>query len=162
MLQEKIFTIEEGRDMGKTFLVKEMPVSRLEKWSCRALCALFGAELPPEIANASKTSSTAAIGMAVVKGLSAIDWEKAEPLYDELLAQIYRVPKPENPSVTVQLNAANLDAHIEDARTIFKLRWEAASISLGFLLGGEGLTSRLEQTVGHAVSAIRIQTSPTA
>lgn len=162
MLQEKLITIEEGRDMGKTFLVKEMPVSRVEKWSCRALCALFGAELPADIANASKTSSTAAIGMAVVKGLAAIDWEKAEPLYDELLAQIYRVPKPEQPTTLIQLCAANLDAHIEDAKTIFKLRWEAASISLGFLLGGEDLTSRLGQKIDQMASAIHIHTSQTA
>ena len=36
MLNEKIIAIDKGRDAGKTFKVKEMPVTKLEKWAARA------------------------------------------------------------------------------------------------------------------------------
>ena len=45
MLNEKIIAIDKGRDAGKTFKVKEMPVTKLEKWAARALLAVFGAVL---------------------------------------------------------------------------------------------------------------------
>ena len=33
MLNEKLIAIDKGRDAGKTFKVREMPVTRLEKWA---------------------------------------------------------------------------------------------------------------------------------
>ena len=49
MLNEKIIAIDKGRDAGKTFKVKEMPVTKLEKWAARALLAVFGSEMPADI-----------------------------------------------------------------------------------------------------------------
>ena len=39
---------KEGRDLGKTFVITEMPASRAEAWATRALLALMagGVELP--------------------------------------------------------------------------------------------------------------------
>ena len=42
MLNEKIIAIDKGRDAGKTFKGKEMPVTKLEKRAARALLAVFG------------------------------------------------------------------------------------------------------------------------
>ena len=97
MLNEKIIAIDKGRDAGKTFKVKEMPVTKLEKWAARALLAVFGSEMPADIRTLSASSNTAALLSAGLRGLSGLRWEQAEPLYDELLGQIYRVPNPHKP-----------------------------------------------------------------
>lgn len=161
MLKEKIITIDSGRDAGKTFRIAEMPVSRLEKWACRALFALFGADLPADAAALAKTSNAAALAAVVMRGLSGLRWELAEPLYDELLVQISRVPNAAKANVYVPLNPDNLDAHIEDVSTIFRLRMEVVTLSLGFLEGGEDWTSRLASTLSPQGSGTT-QASPAA
>ena len=93
MLNEKIISIDKGRDAGKTFKVKEMPVTKLEKWAARALLAVFGSEMPADIRTLSASSNTAALLSAGLRGLSGLRWEQAEPLYDELLGQISRTPE---------------------------------------------------------------------
>lgn len=40
MRKERTYTIESGRDAGKTFLIKEMPVIQADKWAQRALFAI--------------------------------------------------------------------------------------------------------------------------
>lgn len=141
-LKEKIITIEDGRDKGVTYKVVEMPVSRLEKWCCRALLALFRAELPADIADIAHTSNAVALAKGVMRGLSSLAWHDAEPLYDELLGQIYRVP---DKGQAIPLRPDTLDLYISDVSTIYRLRMEALLISLDFFGGGEGLTSRLSQ-----------------
>ena len=157
MLNEKLIAIDKGRDAGKTFKVKEMPVTKLEKWAARALLAVFGSEMPADI----RTLSAAALLSAGLRGLSGLRWEQAEPLYDELLGQIYRVPNPHKPDDAIRLTPQNLDAHVEDVDTIYRLRWEAIAVCLDFLHGGEGLTSRLSQILNPSGSGTT-QTSPDA
>ena len=150
MLNEKIIAIDKGRDAGKTFKVKEMPVTKLEKWAARALLAVFGSEMPADIRTLSASSNTAALLSAGLRGL-----------YDELLGQIYRVPNPHKPDDAIRLTPQNLDAHVEDVGTIYRLRWEAIAVCLDFLQGGEGLTSRLSQILTPSGSGTT-QTSPDA
>lgn len=138
MLNEKIIAIEKGRDAGKSFKVKEMPVTKLEKWAARALLAVFGSEMPADVRTLSVSSNTAALLSAGLGGLSGLRWEQAEPLYDELLGQIYRVPNPRKPDDAIRLTPQNLDAHVEDVGTIYLLRWEAIRLS-GFFAGRRGL-----------------------
>ena len=79
MLNEKIIAIDKGRDAGKTFKVKEMPVTKLEKWAARVLLAVFGSEMPADIRALSASSNTAALLSAGLRGLSGLKWEQAEP-----------------------------------------------------------------------------------
>lgn len=156
MRKDMTITIEEGRDAGKTFRVTEMPVSRLEKWCARALLAIFGAEgdIPAHIAGLAQTSSGAAVAAAssMLRGLKGLSWEKAEPLYDELLDFIVRVPRPERPEAVVQLRQDNLDAHIEDVATSFRLRLEVVALSLGFSESGGAWASLLAASAGPRAS----------
>lgn len=157
MRKELTITIDTGRDAGKVFRVTEMPVSRLEKWCARALLALFGAEgdIPPDIARLAETSAGAAVAAAasLLRGLRGLAWEKAEPLYDELLDFIARVPRPERPDAVVQLRQENLDAHIEDVATSFRLRLEVVALSLGFSADGGAWASLLAASAAPQASA---------
>lgn len=154
MLEKRLITIDKGKDTGKVFEVSQMPVSRLEKWSARALIALFGGDIPLEIKDMSSVSNSAALAAGVLNSLGALDWGKIEPLYDELLSCISVVPDPARPNVTVPLNTSNMDAHISEIGTIIKLRGEVLAVNLDFFDGENGLFSRLKQAAARATSEI--------
>lgn len=161
MLQEKVITIDQGRDQGKTFRVREMPVSRLEKWCGRALLAAFGSRAPANVAELAQSSNAAALATAGLSALSGVTWEAAEPLYDALLEWIDRIPDPNRPRAVIRLCPANLDAHVEDMTTIVRLRGEVLGLSLGFLAGGVDWTSRLSALLAPR-TCVTTSTSPAA
>ena len=125
-----------------------MTASHLEKWSARALIAVFGSQsdIPDELAEAARTSNTAAMAQMGLKCLSGLSWEKIEPLYDELLGQIDRVPDPAKPEAVIKLNTHNGDAHVASAGTLWRLRVEVVALCLNFSTDGvrwESLPGRL-------------------
>ena len=143
MLNEKLIAIEDGRDKGKTFKVREMPASRLEKWSARALLALFAGNVPVDVARQATGSNAVALASSLVAGLGTLRWEDVEPLYDELLTCVFRVPDPARPDTVIQLNAANLDAHVQDLSTLLRLRVAVLEVCFDFFGRDGGLYSRL-------------------
>ena len=138
MLETRLITIDGGRDGGKTFRVREMSALQLEKWAARALIAIFGsqADIPPELAEAAQSSNTVALAQAGMRCLSGLDWEKVEPLYDELLRQVDRVPDIDRPEAVVRLHNGNADAHVASAGTLLRLRAEVVALCLGFSTDG--------------------------
>ena len=152
MLNEKFIAIESGRDQGKTFVVREMPASKLEKWSARAMLALFNGNLPSDIAEQARGSNAVALAQAVASGLGGISWELVEPLYDELLGCVYRVPDPSTPNNRVPLNPANVDAHIQDMSTLLRLRAGVLEVCFDFFGRDGGLYSRLTTAADRLTS----------
>lgn len=147
MLEHRIITIETGRDAGKVYRVTEMPASKLEKWAARALLALFAGDVPADVVQMARGSNAAALVGNVMSGLGSLRWEDVEPLYDELLTCVARVPDPGRPEVVVQLVAANVDAHVQDVTTLWRLRAEALELCFGFFGIGGGLSSRLRDAL---------------
>lgn len=143
MLSEKIITIDSGRDKGKTFVVREMSATKLEKWAARALLALFNGNVPADIARQARGSNAAALAQSALSGLGGVKWELVEPLYDELLSCVSRVPDPGAPDVRVPLSPANADAHVQDVGTLLRLRVAALEVCFDFFGAGGGLYSRL-------------------
>jgi hypothetical protein len=89
--KKKTITITEaGRDLGKNFLLTEMPVDRGEKWAARALLALAksGAELP------DGGDGMAALASFGLEGITKLAWEDVEPLLDEMMGCIKFIPAP--------------------------------------------------------------------
>lgn len=152
-------TIPEGPDAGKTFRVRQMSASTTEEWAGRAILAMLNASGgradAARLMETAKTSQTAAL-MQAISGLSGLRWETAKPLLDMLLGQIDRVPNPEKPDVVVRLTPNNVDAHIDDVKTLLRLRGEALRLSLDFFdtaapflqgLGASGLSPRVSSTM---------------
>ena len=147
-METKIITIDTGRDAGKTFRIREFPALRGEKWAARALVALLGtnAEIPDNLAEAAKMSNMAAIAQAGFKCLSGLNWETLEPLYDELLGQVDIVPDPAKPTAVIPLSSGNVDAHVKNPATLFRLRAEVFGLCVNFFVDGvvsESLASKL-------------------
>lgn len=128
-MARKEITIDiQDREQNLTFKIKEMPATRLESWIIRALLLVAGsgAQVP------DGADLKAAGAFLAEKGLTAlgnIDFDKAQPLLDELLGCCSRVVERVEERCTPQ----SVDAYIQDVSTLFKLRMEAVKLNLGFL-----------------------------
>ena len=126
MRKETTVTIED-RGNPLTFTIREMPATRLERWIIRAMLLLAGSEGPEGLSggveNAGKYLSEHGL-----KALANVEYEKAQPLLDELLACCART----DAGVEQRCTPDSVDGYIEDVRTLFKLRVEAAKLNFGF------------------------------
>lgn len=140
MRREKVVKITQaGRDHGKAFLLTEMPASQSERWAIRAFMALArsGLEIPEQDElEAMGMAGIAALGM---KALTAISFDEAEPLLEEMFGCIQAVPEPKDPSAHRPL----IEDDIEEPMTRLLLRKEVFELHTGFFgrAGRSGSTS---------------------
>jgi hypothetical protein len=125
--KESIITIQD-RDQELTFKIREMAATKLESWIIRALLLVAGSGAQvPDGSDIKKAGAFLA-----EKGLTAlgnIDFEKAQPLLDELLGCCSRVVE----RVEERCTPESVDNYILDVTTLFRLRMEAIKLNLGFL-----------------------------
>lgn len=124
-----------GRDLGKMFVLREMPASQAEKWAAKAFLALArsGAEVPDNIA-AAGLAGVAALGVKAFGGMSFHD---AEPLMDEMMACVSIQPDLARPAVIRAL----IEDDIEEIATRLKLRLELFRLHMDFSAAAGLLTS---------------------
>ena len=117
---------DEGRDLGKTFVITEMSARHGHQWATRALFAVMngGVEIPDNIMSAG-LAGLAAIG---IQALGQVSIDVAEPLLDELLECVEIMPDPGKPEVTRAL----IDDDLEEIATIFKLQKEVLALHINF------------------------------
>ena len=149
--EQRTITIDSaGRDAGKVFRITEMPASKMERWSARAIVALFAGNVPADTAAVANVSNAAAIATILGKALSSLDWQTIEPLYDELLGSVEVCPNPaDHPDAWVKLTPTNVDNFVHEVPTLVRLRLEVLELNLGFFEGAAGLFSRLKSAGGQ-------------
>lgn len=123
--REKCITIQDG-DQTLTFKIRRMPATRLETWLYRAGALLAASGLESK-ADLFTTARTLLEGNAVT-GLGGIDFEKVQPLLDELLACCSRVVE----NVEERCMRESME-YVQDVRTLFTLRREATRLNFEFL-----------------------------
>ena len=133
----KLKISDAGRDLGKTFVLTEMPARRGHQWATRALFAIMnaGVEIPDNIMSAG-FAGIAAIG---VKALGRVSVDVAEPLLAELMECVEIMPDPARPEVTRSV----IDDDLEEVLTIFKLQKEVLSLHVDFFTNAAQSTSGL-------------------
>lgn len=131
----KVTIAAEGRDMGKVFLITEMPASQGEWWAIRTILALIkgGAELPEGF----EKLGMAGMAQLGFKSLANLEPSIAAPLLQEMLDCVKIVPDPKNPSVIRML----IEEDIEEITTRFTLRFEVFKLHAGFLKAAVNLVS---------------------
>lgn len=123
----EVVTIErEGRDAGKSFLLREMPASQAERWATRAFLALArgGVELPDDV-TASGMAGIAAIGL---KALANVTFADAQLLLDEMFQCVSFMPDSSKPNVVRAL----IEDDIEEVATRLQLRQAVFELHTGF------------------------------
>lgn len=126
MRKEIEVKIEQGRDAGKVFIVKEMPAYQMDKWVTRALCMLSKNDDLPNLGDVSLEN--------LLKSFAKMDSKEVEPLLNEMLACC----SFKKDGVLIEMkNQDMIDSVVEDWKTIFRLRIEALKVNLDFLVEGE-------------------------
>ncbi|HCM64684.1 MAG: hypothetical protein RR510_15315 [Morganella sp. (in: enterobacteria)] len=132
-LNNKVITIEKGRDAGKMFVVTEMPVTKADNWAMRAMFALANAGI--DIGEVSPAMGMMGIGQVAIKALANIRADVGIPLLNELLDCAQIIPSGGN------ARQIEMDSDIQDITTLLLLRKEALVIHIGFLMQGDGSDS---------------------
>lgn len=123
---EPVTITDEGRDIGKTFLLTEMPAAQAEKWAMRALQGVFRAGVSIDY---EPGMGMAAIAMLGMKALAGIDYSVLEPLMDEAFACVTIIPDPVgNPTFSRRL----VGNDIEEVMTRVHLRAKLWTLHTGF------------------------------
>jgi hypothetical protein len=117
---------EQGRDLGKVFVLTEKSAIEADKWGIRALLALSksGVPIPSEFMEMG-IIGVLAVGVHRLAGVSFGD---LEPLLDEMLTCVEVMPTPGRPDIIRKL----LPDDIEEVKTLQTLRMEVFRIHTGF------------------------------
>ncbi len=123
------------------FILREMSASQLEKWLYKTALLLSKAylkkaNLQEEIDDNDLYSFkifSKILSKNALEYLLTLDFHEAEPLIDELLTCVHR----KLDSALIALNNDNIDAHIHDVQTLFKLRLEVVKLNLDFFTTDE-------------------------
>ena len=142
MRQVKDITLQD-RGNSLTFRIREMSATQLEDWTMRAVLVLAGAgsDIPANGGVEGIGKYLAEHGLAAIGN---VDYAKAKPLLDEMLACCFRVVDKLEEKVTPE----TADAYIMDMSTLFKLRLEAFRVNFSFFgSGGQSATPEKPTTV---------------
>ena len=124
-----------------TFKIKQMSAIKQERWINKVLILVAGANGLSSILssfNINKISNSFK-NMDLSKFMEMfgkLDYDKIEPLYNELLECCSHVPDTNNPNFATPLNANNADSIILDVKTLYKLRFEALKLNFSFFSNG--------------------------
>lgn len=140
----KVVTIDKpGRDIGKQFLLTEMPADQAERWAMRALLALAnaGARMPEGAVDSGMAgfeASWSALLVQGIKSLAGLRWEDAAPLVDELMAcVVYQASS----TVSMPIMAGGA-SQIEEVTTRLHLRYEVLQLHVDFSVADALLGSK--------------------
>lgn len=135
---------DEGRDKGKSFLLREMSADAAEWWAVRALIVMgnAGVSMPAGVLESglsgmawlerSKGTASAlfAIGLRMLPG---VDMRALQPLMEEMMGCVQYQPPGNYPAQALMSGEMS---QIEEIATRLKLRAEVLELHLGFSLAG--------------------------
>ena len=104
----------------RTFRITQMPATKAERWCNRAAFLLIGA---------GKNVKTDNINLdEIMKLIGSLDYEKVEPLYNELIECCSFV----SGNTEIQCTQDTIDAQITDPMNLYKLRVAALKLNFSF------------------------------
>lgn len=131
MRKEKyVKIVEEGRDKGKTFVLKEMSASQAEWWAIRVFQAVgrAGVDIPDNISGAGM----AGIAIMGLRGFTMLPTHELKDLMDEMFECVF-IMRNNDPNIVQR----PLEEDIEEIATRLKLRGELFELHTGFSLAGK-------------------------
>ena len=147
----KTLVIDSGRDQGKSFLITEMPVTRVDKWANTALLAMLRGGVDVGNVNFGLIADTIGVGDApkidpmggmlelariTIAGLGNVTETVGQELLDQLINDCAQVIS----SGGVVRQMLSIDDEIEDLKTLWMLRKESLLLHIDFLADGSSQT----------------------
>ena len=132
MLKDIEFTMDAGRDAGKTFKITELPAVQMDRWMTRLLgCFAKQDKTIGDIVNMTFAE--------LANNIYKIESEdEKELLFNELLASC----SLKKEGIDIPMKENNINLYIDDWQTLFRLKEEALKLNLGFFENGEESTSK--------------------
>ena len=122
--------IKDG-DNTLRFRITQMSASKLEDWLFRAVLCLGPALELPDGAGLDEVG--AALSRQGYAGLAKVDYAKAKPLLDEMLATAEREL---GNGQYMPVSLATIDGYLESVQALFQLRVACFKANLNFFKGG--------------------------
>ena len=121
---EIIKLIDDGAE--RTFRITQMPATKAERWVNRAAFLLAGAgkELKSDNIDIEK----------VIRAIATIDYDKAEPLYNELIECCTFLPDGNVNGGGIACTQDTIDAQIIDPMNLYRLRMASAKLNFSFFM----------------------------
>ena len=134
---EIIKLIDDGAE--RTFRITQMPATKAERWVNRAAFLLVGAgkELKTDNIDIEK----------VIKAIATIDYEKAEPLYNELIECCTFLPDGNVNGGGIACTQDTIDAQIIDPMILYRLRMASAKLNFSFFMTVLQFQDRKQDTI---------------
>lgn len=131
MLREVEFTMDVGRDKGKTFKIKELPAYQMDKWVTRLLGCLAKQDL-------TVVDLIDMPFMELATKIYKIESEEEKAiLFDELLESCFLKKE----GIEIAMKKDNINGFVDEWQTLYRLKEEALKLNLGFFESGEESTS---------------------
>lgn len=125
----------QDREQTLRFRITEFSARQAERWLARIAFLLVGSGIQvPD--GAGLQASAQHLMKTGLQSLSGLEYEKVEPLWNELLSCCERLTDNGVQKVTLD----TLDGYIEDVSTLFKLKVEVLKHNFGFFAGASGLS----------------------
>ena len=148
--KETTFVAETGRDLGKQFLITEMPASQAENWAFQVILAVgnAGIEIPEGLASQGMSGLMAIGYMNLLK----IPFDAAKPLLDEMMNCVQIIP-------SANIKRKLVEEDIEEVATRLQLRKATWNLHMDFFLNESKLTSESEaqETIQESSLSIKPQ-----
>lgn len=143
MRKEKIVEIMDDGNL-LTFKIKQMSAIKQERWINKVLILASGtlSEKSNVISglffsiNKISSSFKNMDFSKFMEMFGKLDYDKVEPLYNELLECCSHIPDKNNVNFATPLNSNNADSIISDFKTLYKLRFEALKLNFSFFNSG--------------------------
>lgn len=115
--------VDDGQE--RTFRITQMPATKAERWMNKAMFLLISAG--KDINKDSKIED-------VIKAIAGVDYDKAEPLYNELIECCTYLPDGNANGAGIGCTQDTIDAQIIDPMNLYKLRLASAKLNFGFFM----------------------------
>lgn len=123
----QVFMVDtEGRDLGKHFLLTEMPAAQAERWAFRAFMAAASHGI--DVDDSIVAGGMAGLASNAIVFLSRIPFDEAQPLLDEMMECVQCLPDPKN----LKLVRGLVDSDIEEISTRLSLRKAILTLHVNF------------------------------
>lgn len=134
---EIIKLIDDGQE--RTFRITQMPATKAERWVNRMAFLLVGAgkELKTDDIDIEKA----------IRAIATIDYEKAEPLYNELIECCTFLPDGNVNGGGIACSQETIDAQIVDPTNLYRLRMAAAKLNFSFFMTVLQFQDRKQDTI---------------
>lgn len=150
MRKEVFVTLQDGGN-DVMFRITQMPAMQQARWTSKALIMLAGTGAVTnlnmfEVNKLQKQFEKDGIKM-LVDLIGKLEFEKVEPLLNELLACCAHVPDKTKRNFVVNMTADNLDSVIGDFQNVYKLAIEAFKVNFTSSAAGSPSPTRKQADI---------------